>query len=74
MKALKVTVTSVQECEFDLGGFQLGGDDEWAALEHGQSGALVCAKCGSRPQHCRCAAAQTIPTPLVTETVRGVGG
>jgi hypothetical protein len=25
----------------------------------------VCAECGSRPQHCRCAAEQTIPVPLV---------
>ena len=26
----------MQDGEFDLGGLQLGGDDEWAALEHGQ--------------------------------------
>ena len=26
----------MQDGEFDLRGLQLGGDDEWVALEHGQ--------------------------------------
>jgi hypothetical protein len=30
------TVAFMQDGEFDLRGLQLGGDDEWAALEHGQ--------------------------------------
>jgi hypothetical protein len=30
------TVAFMQDGEFDLRGLQLGGDDEWVALEHGQ--------------------------------------
>jgi len=30
------TVAFMQDGEFDLRGLQLAGDDEWAALEHGQ--------------------------------------
>jgi hypothetical protein len=40
MGGFERAVTVMEEGEFDLGGLQLGGDDEGAALEHGQRRAL----------------------------------